>query len=854
MTAKLLDATATPLCPLTPPMLSEDDHLAFDDYSNDLEPDYAYLESRSEDPSPPPLAELPPRPNVRSELYKGYTQALCQKARVYDCITYMNTMGLNLELFLNAVFWGDSSCISNSKIRHERMVFMNSTSLPAPPTQDHASGGKNVVQEFVMEHAGEMLEKEVKAATPYFRVPEGVDPLSHHNLTWTNFREFGIQLQSKGTPLLWRVLQRLAWMKQQQQENKMKNPFHVILTIISMIFYSQSHENAQLPMVWSVYMTACGVPAHAFDILHVLGLVMSHKRTADVFATISRNASTDTRKAIRKFSHFGSHDNLNIPMCVFSQRIANMNHFINASAATIYILPPNAHLPPDIASKVIEQQYPEYPETNAACDRITAQARYQILRFLLKSPAFSQYPHLEDPLLAAPPPTELLPCRPAHVTKQHILQTVKVDESTYDGTDHLCNNIWLQQMGISEDDLRELIEGTTGQILVWVGDQLTVECIHGLIQYHYDDINFVECMDFYEPHFGWFHATMAFTNSLHAQYLGTSAGIGLWKVFKTLGRKGLMKQETKGVFYHHLDEALWHIREAHFFSLWMEVGGVDDLDQLVCKTPRELVDLLEKIVSEHASHEAIHNLTMLPSGQCDDVKRQTVMFATDVLPYFNLCEVIQTGDVGQMEDLLPTLLFRFAGGSNPKNTIKILELLQKLKCEWPPEFRDYVWRHCWLVNFTGKCDGFTAVDMVQEHNIKDIKVTWQSFGPGAMFAYIQKVSPVIPTLRTVKANVSSQFLSVIERGSHHGTPSKEQDVERLIKMYKTLKLHSKEIGGQRIHGRDAAHAVDVMTQGSVKLMVDGVADRWWDERNFERNTTEIYLNAPVTQHNVTTSG
>ena len=89
------------------------------------------------------------------------------------------------------------------------------------------------------------------------------------------------------------------------------------------------------------------------------------------------------------------------------------------------------------------------------------------------------------------------------------------------------------------------------------------------------------------------------------------------------------------------------------------------------------------------------------------------------------------------------------------------------------------------------------------------------------------------------------------RGSHHGTPSKDQDVERLIKMYQTSKLHSKEAGGRRIHGGDAAHAADVMTQGSVKLIVDGAADRWWDERNFERNTTEIYPDAPVTQRNTT---
>ena len=70
---------------------------------------------------------------------------------------------------------------------------------------------------------------------------------------------------------------------------------------------------------------------------------------------------------------------------------------------------------------------------------------------------------------------------------------------------------------------------------------------------------------------------MTFANPLHAQYLGNSAGIGLWKAFETLNRKGLMKTEMKGVFWHNLDEALWHIRKANFLSLWILVAEVEDL-------------------------------------------------------------------------------------------------------------------------------------------------------------------------------------------------------------------------------------------------------------------------------------
>ena len=37
--------------------------------------------------------------------------------------------------------------------------------------------------------------------------------------------------------------------------------------------------------------------------------------------------------------------------------------------------------------------------------------------------------------------------------------------------------------------------------------------------------------------------------------------------------------------------------------------------------------------------------------------------------------------------------------------------------------REYVRTRCWLVNTSGRRDGFCAVDMAQEHNVRDVKVS-----------------------------------------------------------------------------------------------------------------------------------
>ncbi|TEB12868.1 hypothetical protein FA13DRAFT_1805896 [Coprinellus micaceus] len=50
----------------------------------------------------------------------------------------------------------------------------------------------------------------------------------------------------------------------------------------------------------------------------------------------------------------------------------------------------------------------------------------------------------------------------------------------------------------------------------------------------------------------------------------------------------------------------------------------------------------------------------------------------DVLHFIALNKAMKDGDVGLMEKLLPTLLFRFIGGGNGKYAVEVLELMQGL--------------------------------------------------------------------------------------------------------------------------------------------------------------------------------
>ncbi|KAJ7841734.1 hypothetical protein B0H14DRAFT_3109343 [Mycena olivaceomarginata] len=340
------------------------------------------------------------------------------------------------------------------------------------------------------------------------------------------------------------------------------------------------------------------------------------------------------------------------------------------------------------------------------------------------------------------------------------------------------------------------------RVIAWIGDQLTIERLRGLWKYRHEDHNSFDRLDYMIPIF--------------RQYLGNSAAIGsLRQAFDVLKRKGLITQSTKGPFWHHLDEALHHISEAHFRASW------------------NFVILLQTLIRKHASREAVNAVEAMSPQDRDEVYRQWTMFNMDVLPYLQLRQAIKTGDVGRIEDLIPTLLFRFSGGGNSKYAIEMLELLQGLHREWPEDLRNYIREFCWLMSRDGGIENWLPFDLGQEQNICDIKVNYRSMGPGATMEYMGKVSPAIPALRKVQRHMEKQFKTTA-RGAHHGVPDKEKDVEKLTAHYTTSKLHTFTAGREL----KTSHALDFVSEGASALERLDTIENWFKRRTHARATGE----------------
>lgn len=463
--------------------------------------------------------------------------------------------------------------------------------------------------------------------------------------------------------------------------------------LISMSTFSRSHANSKLPKLLTIYFKSCGLSAKAFDTLHALGITMCQKWAYDGIERLSARVHKALLEDIAKFPWFGTHDNINIPFRVYEQRLANQSHFDSGTAATILVVKDPTAVRPD--NRAFQQQraigakdpitYKDVMQLELmASARTRTRAIYRVLSFLINAPAFAfdTYDHNYHDLFKPPTPVHQLPVSRDQIT-QYMLNTVHIEEASYEGNDRVLKEWWRQLKLDTPEKKKKMGEDN---LIVWAGDQLTVSRIRGLHRFRAEDLNSYDRLAFLKEVPGWFHAQIAIEHSLHSQYYGTQPGFGLVHSFHLLNRKGLHAPSVQGTFHHHIKEALLHITEARFRDIWLVVGKVQKLEDLRNHTPQELYALATSIVDNHASTAALRRMEDKQSRK-DELLYQSTQMARDLLDYVHLDDAIGIGDVGSIRDMIPRLLFRFAGGKNKNYAIEMLELLQGLQKEWPDDLK-----------------------------------------------------------------------------------------------------------------------------------------------------------------------
>ena len=448
-------------------------------------------------------------------------------AKVLTILSCMDSVGLNLPLFLDFLSWGDQDCVINAKVRYERTALMVSEELPgilerwrSPPWVTGSAnlwskGAWPAMEEFAFSCVMEVVEKELQDIEELAMCPS--DKVSDSGLTCFLIEDMIFKLSSPAlgsAPKLWALLQKVSRMKEQARKHTKKPsdlvglcsavPYgglicrisQIVLSIIFQLMYARSHHHNCWPKFLTTFLCAQGISAKSLNLLHTFGLTMSHKWSMCAFTTISANALETVCQQVHSVPFVISHDNVNIPFRTFSQRLDKQHHFDSGTAATVYFQP-DAPLEHPLCNCTLQETREEgrkHPitihdifqlETKSAAAR-HARNIHRVLQYLVNSPEFNfrTYPYKDHNIFSPSAPVEKLPHGPQSITEQHILRTVHIEEASYEGNDQLIME-WFKQLNLHTENERK----RTGleRVIIWVGDQLTVERLRGLFKYHAQD-------------------------------------------------------------------------------------------------------------------------------------------------------------------------------------------------------------------------------------------------------------------------------------------------------------------------------------------------------------------------------
>lgn len=190
----------------------------------------------------------------------------------------------------------------------------------------------------------------------------------------------------------------------------------------------------------------------------------------------------------------------------------------------------------------------------------------------------------------------------------------------------------------------------------------------------------------------------------------------------------------------------------------------------------EVVDLSSTVVREYVAN----NLYRVSKGRlasCDHVKDQLRLFHRDALLYMAVRRASRHGDIRRVEELLVPWIYIWAETGKHKYASHVTRFLANLRYVWPTKLSETVRLH-WLVNPTGKKDGFRGVDWVVERNNFMHKCLYSGSSSNRTLENLIKQSPLIMQYQRAHSIVEKNFY-LTERTIRHPPPLMKQTLARV---------------------------------------------------------------------------
>ncbi|KAG9121427.1 hypothetical protein FRC07_002625 [Ceratobasidium sp. 392] len=402
-------------------------------------------------------------------------------------------------------------------------------------------------------------------------------------------------------------------------------------------------------------------------------------------------------------------------------------------------------------------------------------------------------------------------------TVQVPLCAAEINVSTNHGNATAVENI-LNQTGITDEDLVKFILLTHGDLGTWE-HLLSLQrsrSIEGTARKRLQFLVFI---------IGWFHTRMAMANSLWRLYIEPdkprvghpTSPRSIFRCCTILRPREEGKLSTNPGF-RRTHNVIEHVLHASIVDCWRLL--VKEKYNVELKDWKPDWADIEALSRELVSTYVAGNMYCPTDGAAkgDMVKDQMSLFNRDALLYISITRASKYGDVQRMRDLLPLWVYLWRHTKNYKYAQHITEFLLQLDEGWPPELSKIVQEN-WLINPTGKPDGFRGVDWVVERNNFMSKCLYSGSSSNHSVKRLVKESPLIMDYQNIHGIVERSY-GLTERTVYHPPPVMKETLGRLIVHLQTEKMNSHRPG--RVLPRAPVNAI----AAGVQLGVNSPGTSW----------------------------
>ncbi|KAI0349403.1 hypothetical protein OH77DRAFT_1465461 [Trametes cingulata] len=419
---------------------------------------------------------------------------------------------------------------------------------------------------------------------------------------------------------------------------------------------------------------------------------------------------------------------------------------------------------------------------------------------------------------------------PVHTTEIFPMPAMEIDESSTTGNAKVLDAMFTE-MGydLGSPDFTE-------NVRIVFGDQLSMARVRAVVNTRvgHDDPSQSYLNVVFAP--GFFHYQMAATHGVLETHWGDpSLGArdpGSLSFHNTvLDRKPIVLSSLPP--YRTCRDLTFVSLYARVLHCLEQVSG-HKLDEYVAKSSSSFEKLQRDaaaIVDEYAnpakvahlrgSREEARRTSDTSDDRCDQgdpVYENAILFLRDALLLRHFADAIKSGTSDHLITVLKLWALGFRAMGRVKYAHELLHLLHNLIHVWPHELREIIMNN-WLVNTTGKVNGFIPVDLLQEHLNFWIKVIYKAHGSNASWEWLETISPCIEILRQLANQINSELGS--KQGVKHHSPDLTKDIHELMESLRRHGVYSPE---QHRPDRDTIQVIPNVLSAGIHALAAPLAE------------------------------